>query len=149
MNESEWDWFLNVICNDISVIYRISGIFLVGLIFSEFATSLKLPKIDTVKSKSYYRSSLRVPEITKNRTQWKFNTPSVISAKISRREKFPIYGMWRHIDVQAEWRQKKVTAKWTQILAVTLTLEIWPWVKVMPHHWVLDNNCVKYHPNAT
>ena len=27
----------------------------------------------------------------------------------------------------------------------TLTLEIWPWVKVMPHPWVMDNNCLKYY----
>ena len=32
---------------------------------------------------------------------------------------------------------------------VTLTLEIWPWVKVMTHHWVIDNNRVKYYPNPT
>ena len=29
-------------------------------------------------------------------------------------------------------------------VCVTLTLEIWPWVKVMTHPWVIDNNCVKY-----
>ena len=32
---------------------------------------------------------------------------------------------------------------------VTLTLEIWPWVKVMTHPWVMDNNCVKYYPDPT
>ena len=32
---------------------------------------------------------------------------------------------------------------------VTLTLEIWPWVKVMTHPWVMDNNCVKYYPDRT
>ena len=31
-------------------------------------------------------------------------------------------------------------------LAVTLTLEIWPWVKVKTHPLVTDNNCVKYYP---
>ena len=39
----------------------------------------------------------------------------------------------------------------TQILdvcTVTLTLEIWPWVKVMTHPWVMDN-CVKYYPDPT
>ena len=46
-------------------IYRISGIFCVGLIFAEFATSLKSPKIDTAKNKLYYTSSLRVLEIAK------------------------------------------------------------------------------------
>ena len=25
---------------------------------------------------------------------------------------------------------------------VTLTLEIWPWVKVMTHPWVMDNKCL-------
>ena len=30
-----------------------------------------------------------------------------------------------------------------------LTLEIWPWVKVMTHSLVMDNNCVKYYPNPT
>ena len=28
-------------------------------------------------------------------------------------------------------------------------LEIWPWVKVMTHPWVKDNNCVKYYPDPT
>ena len=32
---------------------------------------------------------------------------------------------------------------------VTLTLEIWPWVKVMTHPWVMDNNCVIYYPDPT
>ena len=32
---------------------------------------------------------------------------------------------------------------------VTLTLEIWPWVKIMTHPWVMENNCVKYYPDAT
>ena len=32
------------------------------------------------------------------------------------------------------------------VFTVTLTLEIWPWVKVMTHPWVMDNNCVKYYP---
>ena len=25
----------------------------------------------------------------------------------------------------------------------TLTLEMWPWVKFITHHWVMNNNCVK------
>ena len=78
--------------------YRISGIFNMGLIFAEFATSLKLPKIDTVKNKPYYMSSLRVLEIAKielseNQNQTHF--PSCIFVKISQREKFPIYGMFK------------------------------------------------------
>ena len=73
--------------------YQISGIFRVGLLFAEFVTSLKSPKIDTAKNKLYYTSSLRVLEIAKiwlreNLT----HLPSVIFAKISRREKFTIYG---------------------------------------------------------
>ena len=32
---------------------------------------------------------------------------------------------------------------------VTLTLKIWPWVKVMTHPSVMDNNCVKYYPDPT
>ena len=28
---------------------------------------------------------------------------------------------------------------------VTLTFEIWPWVKIMKRPWVMDNNCVKYY----
>ena len=30
-----------------------------------------------------------------------------------------------------------------------LDLEIWPWVKVMTHPWVMDNNCVKYYSDPT
>ena len=33
------------------------------------------------------------------------------------------------------------------VFTVTLTLEIWPWVKVMTHPWVMNNNCVKYYPD--
>ena len=33
------------------------------------------------------------------------------------------------------------------VFIVTLTLEIWPWGKVMTHPWVMDNNCVKYYPD--
>ena len=36
-----------------------------GLIFAEFATSLKSPKIDTEKNKPYDTSLLRVLEIAK------------------------------------------------------------------------------------
>ena len=32
---------------------------------------------------------------------------------------------------------------------MTLTLKIWPWVKVMTHPWVMDTNCVKYYPDPT
>ena len=45
--------------------YSISGIFRVGLIFAKFVTSLKSLKLNTVKNKPYYTSSLRVLEIAK------------------------------------------------------------------------------------
>ena len=32
---------------------------------------------------------------------------------------------------------------------VTLTLEVWPWVKVMTHPWVMGKNYVKYYPDPT
>ena len=32
---------------------------------------------------------------------------------------------------------------------VTLTLQIWPWVKVMTHPLVKENNCVNYFPDWT
>ena len=32
---------------------------------------------------------------------------------------------------------------------MTLTSEIWQWVKVMTHPWVMDKNCVKYYPHPT
>ena len=35
------------------------------------------------------------------------------------------------------------------VCTVTLTLEIWPWVKVMTHPWVMDNDVVKYYPHPT
>ena len=35
------------------------------------------------------------------------------------------------------------------VCTVTLTLVIWPWVKVKPHPWVMDNNCMKYYPDPT
>ena len=31
----------------------------------------------------------------------------------------------------------------------TVTLEIWTWVKVTTHPWVMDNYCVKYYPDPT
>ena len=77
-----------------SLSYRISGNFRVGLIFAEFATSLKSPKIDTAKNKPYNTASLRVLEIAKIELSENLtHLPSVIFAKISRREKFPIYGI--------------------------------------------------------
>ena len=73
-----------------------------GLIFAEFATSPKSPKIDAAKNKPYYTSSWWVLEIAKiwlseNLT----HLPSVIFAKISRRIKFPIYRMLSLIDIHS------------------------------------------------
>ena len=70
-----------------------SGIFRVGLIFAEFATSLKSPKTDTAKNKPYYTSSMRVLEIAKiyiGLSTLRLNLAHIF-AKISRREKFPIH----------------------------------------------------------
>ena len=35
------------------------------------------------------------------------------------------------------------------VCTVTLTLEIWPWVKVIVHPLVMENTCVKYYLNPT
>ena len=35
------------------------------------------------------------------------------------------------------------------VCTVTFTLEIWPWVKVMTHPFVMNNNCVKYYLDPT
>ena len=35
------------------------------------------------------------------------------------------------------------------VCTVTLTLELWPLVKIMTHSWVMDNNRVKYYPDST
>ena len=74
--------------------YHISGIFRMGLIFAEFVTSLKSPKIDTAKNKPYYMSSLRVFDIAKiGLSENLTHLPSVIFAKISQSETFPIYSI--------------------------------------------------------
>ena len=72
--------------------YSITGIFRVGLIFAEFATFLEIAKNrHLAKNNPYCTSSLRVLEIglSENYT----HLPSVIFAKITRREKCPIYGI--------------------------------------------------------
>ena len=67
-------------------IYRIS------VVFAEFAT-LKSPKKDTPKKNPFYTSSLRVNEIAKiGLSENLTHLPSIIFAKICRRQKFPIYG---------------------------------------------------------
>ena len=65
-----------------------------GLIFAEFAKSLKSPKIDKAKNKPYLTSLLRVLEIANTELGENLtHLPRVIFAKIFRREKFPIYGI--------------------------------------------------------
>ena len=34
------------------------------------------------------------------------------------------------------------------VCTMTLTFEIWPWVKNMAHPWVMDNNCAKHFPET-
>ena len=110
--------------------YRISEIFRVGLIFAKFATSLKSPKLDTAKNKPYYKSSLKVLEIAKiGLSENLTHLPSVIFAKISRREKFPIYGITNQSD---HWHK---IIDHTNILN-TLDLE------ARNIHLVLEKNCV-------
>ena len=77
----------------LSKLYTVYREFFASLIFAEFATSLKSPKIDTAKNKPYYTSALRVLEKAKIRLSENLtHLPSVTFAKITRREKFPIYG---------------------------------------------------------
>ena len=80
---------------EIFIVYRMSGFFLVGLIFAECVTSLKLQKIDTAKNKPYQKSSLGVLEIAKiGLSENLTHLPGVIFAKISRREKFQTHSIW-------------------------------------------------------
>ena len=30
------------------------------------------------------------------------------------------------------------------VCTMTLTFQVWPWVKVRTHPWIMNNNCVKY-----
>ena len=65
-----------------------------SLIFAEFATILKSPKIDRGKNKPYYTSSLSVLEIAKiELCEYLKHLPNDIFAKNSRREKFPRCGI--------------------------------------------------------
>ena len=75
-----------------------------GLIFAEFATSPKSPKIEAAKNKPYYTSSWRVLEIAKiwlSENLTVTHPPSVIFTKISRCEKFPIYRMLSLIGINS------------------------------------------------
>ena len=58
------------------------------------------------------------------------------------------FGSWTTI----EWKIIQIHGPDTDFWyarTVTLTLEIWPCVKVVTHHWVMENNCVKYYPDST
>ena len=57
-------------------------------------------------------------------------------SEVSFKSKLPV----KSYDANTEFRY---------VCTVTLNLELWPWVKVMTHPWVMDNNCVKYYPNPT
>ena len=46
------------------------------------------------------------------------------------------------------WHWRYDLTDFLYVRTVTLTLEIWPWVKVMTHPWDMDNNCVNY-PDPT
>ena len=63
--------------------------------------------MDTAKNEPYHASSLRVLEIAKiGLSENLTHIPSGIFAKISRREKFPIYGIDIHVQL------KLVNSKW-------------------------------------
>ena len=73
--------------NNQIIIYRKLGIFHVGLIFTEFATSLKSSKINKAKNKPYYMSSFRVLEIAKiGLSENLTHLPSVIFANFLMRK---------------------------------------------------------------
>ena len=46
-------------------------------------------------------------------------------------------------------RSNVAVKSYDPVCTLTLTLEVWPWVKVMTHPWVMDKNCVKYYPDPT
>ena len=57
--------------------------------------------------------------------------------------------VWNIIHIQLGSEELWPDTDFGYVSTVTLTLEIWPWVKVMTHPWVMDNNCVKYYPDRT
>ena len=64
------------------------------LIFAEFATFPKSPKIDTAKNKPYYTFSLRVLEIAKiELSEYLTHLPNNIFAIKFPMQKFPICGI--------------------------------------------------------
>ena len=57
--------------------------------------------------------------------------------------------VWNIIQIQLGSEELWPRHGFPYVCTVTLTLEIWPWVKVMTHPWVMDNNCVKLYPDRT
>ena len=57
--------------------------------------------------------------------------------------------VWNIIKIKLAVRSYGPDTDFQYMCTVTLTLEIWPWVKVMTHPWVMDINCVKYYQDPT
>ena len=57
--------------------------------------------------------------------------------------------VWNIIRIQLGSEELWPGHRFQVMCTVTLTSEIWQWVKVMTHHWVMDNNCLKYYPDPT
>ena len=51
----------------------------------------------------------------------------------------------------AVWRYTSLDTHFGYVCTMTLTSEMWPWVKIMTQPWVMDNNnyYVKYHTDPT
>ena len=56
--------------------------------------------------------------------------------------------VWNIIKIQIGKEEFSPDTDSWYVCTVTLTLEIWPWVKVMAHPWAMDN-CEKYYPDWT
>ena len=57
--------------------------------------------------------------------------------------------VWSNIKILHAKRSYGLDTDLRYMCTVTLTLEIWPWIKVMTHPWVMDKHCVKYYPDPT
>ena len=57
--------------------------------------------------------------------------------------------VWNIIQIQHGSQDLWPDKDFGYVCTVTLTLEIWHWLKVMTHHWVMDNKCVIYYPDPT
>ena len=120
------------------MMYRISGIFRVGLIFAEFATSSKSLKMHTVKIRHCYKSVLRALQIGKiGLSQQLTSLPGIIFAKIAWLENILIYGIhvvWLHPDLWSDLQIK--------LLVRTLFLHIYHLVHFCENK-VLRNRCLQ------